>query len=415
MRTAQIIRRLSFDDWGGTETTVWQTAIRLRQIGDDPQILATTALCPIHRETRQELAIRRFPYLYPNFPMGRKRRDRLDRKGGNPYVLRLRKVLTTEPFDIIHCHNLGRILGLASRAAKARKIPCVLTLHGGATQVPPAELAHLAEPTRHTLPWGAILDRLLNLRPPELGALDGVVCVGRDEFDALRERHPNLPLLHLPNGVDTERFARSEGVDANPVRRRLGIEPGIPMVLCAARLDPQKNQEILLRFAARCRSEGAPVALVLAGAVSDQAYESHLRVLAEKLFLSGLVVFAGAFAPNSKELVDLYHAADVFILPSRHEPFGIVALEAWAAGVPLIASRAGGLGRLVRDGVDALAFDSDDLEGLCGAWKRLRSVPGLRERLVAEGGCSARRFGWDRVAATLRDFYLRLIAQRGSD
>jgi glycosyltransferase involved in cell wall biosynthesis len=109
------------------------------------------------------------------------------------------------------------------------------------------------------------------------------------------------------------------------------------------------------------------------------------------------------------EPVAAFHAADTFVLPSLHEPFGIVVLEAWSAGRAVVASRAGGLKALVEEGRTGLTFDpaaADAAEALAAALARVADDAGLRARLGAAGREEARgRYDWPRIAAQLETIY----------
>ena len=208
MRVAHVLRRLSFDDWGGTEQVVWNLARAQVRAGHEVRVFATTALCPTPRETRDGLEILRFPPVYPWWPMTAATRARLDRKGGNPFVPGLARALRDWAPDVIHCHAMGRIAELCIRVAEKTGARCAVSLHGGGANVPAAEAASLRAPTRRLLPWGKILDKALRRtrRIPEDAG--GIVCVGEDEADLWRARHPRV--LFLPNGVDVALFEGSK-------------------------------------------------------------------------------------------------------------------------------------------------------------------------------------------------------------
>lgn len=104
-------------------------------------------------------------------------------------------------------------------------------------------------------------------------------------------------------------------------------------------------------------------------------------------------------------------AANVFVMPSRHEPFGNVIMEAWACRVPAVLTRSEGPTWCAADGEDSLLVDIDDVASMAGAIGRLRDDPRLAARLVA-GGVAAldRRFNRDRVVA----YYLDVFASRSA-
>ena len=117
MRIAHVLRRLSFDDWGGTEQVVWNIAKAQKAAGHEVRIFATTALCCNKREVVDEIEILRFKPIYPWWPMPKRLVDELDRKGGNPFVPGLGKALREWKPNVIHCHAMARIAELCLRVA----------------------------------------------------------------------------------------------------------------------------------------------------------------------------------------------------------------------------------------------------------------------------------------------------------
>ena len=392
MKIAHVLRRLSFDDWGGTEQVVWNLAGAQLRAGHEVRVFATTALCATASETRDGLGIRRFRPVYPWWPMTAATAAALDRKGGNPFVPGLGRVLREWNPDVVHCHAMGRIAQLCIRAAERTGARCAVSLHGGGANVPAAEAESLRAPTRGLLPWGALLERALRLRrrvPEDAG---GIVCVGEDEADLWRERHPRV--LFLPNGVDCALFAPPPGT---PPRGG-----GAARLLCVARIDRQKNQMALVEELAR-----NPVATArLVGPVTQPDYLAELKARAAALGVADRLEIAGALPPGSPALAAAYRDADVFVLPSRHEPFGIVVLEAWAAGLPVVAADVGGLGRLCAANPGAaLTFAPGDAEGLAAALGRLASDPALARAMAEKGREAARSYDWRALAARLDEFY----------
>ena len=397
MRVAHVLRRLSFDDWGGTEQVVWNLARAQVRAGHEVRVFATTALCPTPRETREGLEILRFPPVYPWWPMTAATRARLDRKGGNPFVPGLARALREWAPDVIHCHAMGRIAELCIRVAEKTGARCAVSLHGGGANVPAAEAASLRAPTRRLLPWGKLLDKALRRtrRIPEDAG--GIVCVGEDEAELWRARHPRV--LFLPNGVDVALF------EPKPSDHPTIRPSDHPTILCVARIDRQKNQMALVEALAR----DPRLAVRLVGPATEPDYLEALRARAAELGAADRLSVAGALPPGSPELAAEYRAADVFALPSRHEPFGIVVLEAWAAGLPVVASNVGGLGRLcaAHPGA-ALVFDPADPSALSAALSRVAADPALAASLAAAGRAAARDYDWTALAARLSDFYATL-------
>ena len=145
------------------------------------------------------------------------------------------------------------------------------------------------------------------------------------------------------------------------------------------------------------------------GSVTQPDYRAELEARAAELGVADRLSFAGALKPASEELLREYANADVFVLPSRHEPFGIVVLEAWAAGLPVVASDIGGLGKLCAAHPGAAqTFPPGDIDALDDALRRVGSDAALRERLSAAGRAAAAEYDWRTLAARLVDFYAEI-------
>ena len=402
MRIAHVLRRLSFDDWGGTEQVVWNIAKAQNAAGHEVRIFATTALCATPHEAVDGIEIVRFKPIYPWWPMPKSLVDELDRKGGNPFVPGVGKALREWKPDVIHCHAMARIAELCLRVADKIGAKSVVSLHGGGANVPTVEAKSLKAPTRGRLPWGKIIDYALGWtrRIPE--DFDGIVCVGEDEAEKYRARHPHV--MYLPNGVDTKLF---KGCGTRDAKRedfsRLSSGDSRqekPLrLLCVARIDRQKNQMMLVEWLAR--HPGATVRLV--GPVTQPDYKAEIEERASALGVAERLSFAGALKPGSPELIAEYRNADLFVLPSRHEPFGIVVLEAWAAGLPVAASNVGGLGRLCAAHPDAArTFTPDDPAALDAAI----AASLAEERGMSKAGRSAaQEYDWSSLSSRLVDFY----------
>ena len=419
MRIAHVLRRISFDDWGGTEQVVWNIAKAQKEAGHEVRLFATTALWRGLDDDRREghdrrdgslevvdgIEIVRFRPIYPWWPMPQALVGELDRKGGNPFVPGLGKAIREWKPDVIHCHAMARIAELCLRTAQKLTTPnsqlstkTVVSLHGGGANIPGEEAKSLMAPTRGRLPWGKAIDILMGWtrRVPE--DFDGIVCVGEDEAEKYRGRHDHV--MYLPNGVDCRLFEGMSRESLAPLMPKTSLS-----LLCVARIDRQKNQMMLVEWLAR--NPQATVRLV--GPVTQPDYRAEIEARAEQLGVSGRLSFAGALKPASEELLREYANADVFVLPSRHEPFGIVVLEAWAAGLPVVASDVGGLGRLCAAHPEAaVTFSPGDINALDDALRRVGGDEALRGRMSAAGRAAAAEYDWRKLAKRVVDFYAEI-------
>ena len=401
MRTAHIIRRFAFSEWGGTESVVWNTARTLQEKGNPSEIFATRALSPVQDEVKNAIQIHRFNYRYPRFPLSKDKIRALDKKGGDPVVPGLQKALRKGEFDILHCHTMGRMAATVRAAAKQLHVPYIMTLHGGYFDVPPAELQQMMKPMKGTIPYGNIIDRLLGRRVDALKLANGIVCVGENELQPAKEHFPDKPVIHLPNGVNYKYFHNYSGSD---FCKQAGIPQERKILLCVSRLDYQKNQLMLPEVLALL---GEPWHLVFIGAPTAEWYVDKLREKIRLMNLTDRVTILNGVPPDSPMLPAAYHTASVFLLPSLHEPFGIVVLEAWSSGTPVIASPVGGLKTLVRDGETGFFAPA---EGAPEEWaaliRKLDEDADLRGRITEAADTEVREhYSWDIITDKLLGFY----------
>ena len=395
MKIAHVIRRLSFAEWGGAEQVVWNLAKAQRAAGHEVRIFATLALGGAREETREGMEIRRFPRIYPWWPMPEAVKHRLDLKAGNPWVPGLGKALRAWGPEVIHCHAMGRMAELCIRTGEKTGAKVVVHLHGGAAWVPDTEAMDLRKPTKGRIPWGKAVEILLRWNRRVPCDADGIVCVGADEAEYWKKRHSDV--LLLPNGVDMALFGGGGKSARKP--------DGAFRVVCVARIDRQKDQMALVEALGR----HPRMVVRLAGPVTQPDYLEELRARARELGAEGRLEVAGPLPPGSEALAAEFWGADAFALPSRHEPFGIAVLEAWAAGVPVAASTAGGMGRLCAAHPGAAAtFAPGDAAGLDAALARAEGDAAWRESAKRAGFAAAKEYDWGTLAARLVDFYGKL-------
>ncbi len=408
MKVAHILRRFTFEEWGGTETVVWNLVQRQRDSGVDVEILCTSALSVPGEEIRDGIRIRRFGYWYPYFPMSSKCKLELDKKGGNPFVPKLFKALEHGGFDVIHIHSGGRIAVQCTLLAHRLGIPCLISLHGGFADVPKEEVKKMMAPVKGRFHYGGILDRIFGLRRNAVENSDAVLCISRSEEKILTERFPGHRICYLPNGVDCAAFQKKP--DCSP-RVEWGIPKERRLILCISRIDYQKNQKVLLELLARHNDAH----LLLIGPITSEWYHQEIVGRAAELGVSQRLTIIPGLPPNDMRLKAILHEADVFILPSIHEPFGIVVLEAWASGLPVIASNAGGIKDFVVNEYNGLLFEPQDVEALDRAYKLLADKPDVCAKLVSNALENVRNYSWESITGNLMDIYRSMVTEVSCD
>ena len=300
-------------------------------------------------------------------------------------------------YDLIHGHYwLSGAVGLTLRARWG--VPLVQMFH---------TLGRLKnDATRH----GA--EREPDLRIAEetriVGAADRIVAATMVEREHL-VRHYGAEasrIAVIPCGVDTELFAPG---DQGAARAALGLDDR-PRLLYVGRLAPIKGLETLLDGMARLHAAGSRAQLCIVGGDADEPLDGHegeLRARLKRLDLRDAVTFVGA--QPQERLRAWYVAADVTVLPSYYESFGMVALEAMACGSPVVASRVGGLPTTVRDGVTGLLVPEHDPAVLADTLERVLDDADLRWRLGREGVRWAAQHRWPCVAEAVCREYAALV------
>ena len=304
---------------------------------------------------------------------------------------------------VFHAHVIGRMGAEVMTAARLRKKPCVVTLHGNHFDVPEAERGSMHEDAgKKHLEWGKVFGMLFGSRKL-LERADAVLCVGHSEYVAAKKALSHDRVHYLANGVNPRAF---EGGDRDGHRTELGFGEDDFVFGCISRIDPQKGQHLLVEAFARVAAENPRAKLLIAGPVTNPGYGKEVEAAIEKLGLGGRVRLLGPVEPESERHAGLLAALDAFVLPSRHEPFGIVVLEAWAAGKPVLVAEVGGLQRLVEGGGDGLFFESGDGDGLAAQMTVLAREKELAGRLANAGREKMlREFTWKKVAEDLERIY----------
>ncbi len=293
-------------------------------------------------------------------------------------------------YDVLHTHYwLSGVAGM--QLARRWDIPHVTMFHTL------ARLKQLANPNEQEL------QQRLEMEQRLIQSVDCVIAATEDErTQMMRYCGATARCIQvIPCGVDLELFVPHE---RQQVRERFGLNLYQPVLLFAGRLDPFKGPDILLR-AASLMEEDAQIVIV-GGALTDDKDVQNLRTLATELGIEQRVRFLGSQPQHA--LPYLYSAADVTVVPSYHESFGLAAVESLACGTPVVATRAGGLMTVVRNDENGYlvprcpGFFAERLDAI------LRN-PEMQARLRAEARHSVLQFSWQSVANQMDEVYIDLV------
>jgi glycosyltransferase involved in cell wall biosynthesis len=297
--------------------------------------------------------------------------------------------LVAEGVDLVHTHSYrpnlqGRLAALPLRPGGMR-----LVAH-----------YHSAHDDKRDEEGTLTLERSLT------AVTDRVIACSRAAGDHVAELLgvPPARLTVVPNAVDVARFADGDRAAA---RAALGIEDDRPVVALVGRIDPHKGQDDYVRAAPLVRAAHPDALLLLVGSTAKDDVAAPIRDLIAAEGAGDVVRFTGYV----DDMPGLYAAIDVLAAPSRSEGFGLMLVEAMAAGVPIVASAVDAIPEVVGDG-PALLVPPSDPAALATAINRVLADRDAAHAMAAAGRERAGAFSWERSAETLATVYDEVLAGR---
>jgi glycosyltransferase involved in cell wall biosynthesis len=303
--------------------------------------------------------------------------------------LQVRRIVRRTSPDLVHANT--------TRAA-------LLALPARGRSGPPL-VAHV----RDLAPAGTLPDLVLSLIARRADAI-----VANSAYVAARfgDRSTRRPVRVVHNPIDLERFDPTRA-DGSTVRAELGISAEAVVLTVVAHVSPVKGQDEAIRVLADLVASDCDVVLLLAGSVKfasagarldNVAFGERLPGLASELGVADRVRFLG----ERTDVPDLLAATDILLMPFWREPFGRVAVEAMAMGVPVVASEVGGPAEIVRAGVDGMLLPPRAPEVWSRALEELVRDAPLRQRLGRSARLRAADFGVDAHTAQILTLYREL-------
>ncbi len=249
-----------------------------------------------------------------------------------------------------------------------------------------------------------------------MGAADCIIAATEAEQSQLETLYGvnNQKVNIIPPGVNVHHFYP---IPQDEAKEAIGILPKDRMALFVGRIEPLKGVDTLIRAVAdvkrNCVSFECPHYLAIIGGDPEgqdeqiSAEMERLQALCKSLDLEEMVLFLGKRGQDT--LPYYYSAAEVVVMPSYYESFGMVALEAMACGTPVIASRVGGLAYLVKDGETGFFVPAQDHEALAQKLRLLFVEKDLRKKIGAQAAAYARDFSWENITAQMLEVYQDMV------
>ncbi|MGI8608092.1 MAG: glycosyltransferase family 4 protein [Candidatus Dormibacteria bacterium] len=233
-----------------------------------------------------------------------------------------------------------------------------------------------------------------------------VVAVSRSVARAFAGPRGNRIAQVIHDGVDPERFSKLPSREV--ACREFGLDPSLPVVTVAARLNPWKGQHLLVKAMAALPDDCRGAQLLLAGDCfpGDEWVARELQKELRTTGLAGRTAMPGFL----QDVSSLLAAADIVVSPStRPDPFPNAVLDALTAGRPVVASNIGGHSEMVRDGVDGLLFEAGDAQSLATALWTLLADPVLRQQMGRAASAGRQRFSAERMNDAIAALYRDLV------
>ncbi|MGC8463307.1 MAG: glycosyltransferase family 4 protein [Acidimicrobiales bacterium] len=372
---------------GGVEELTRHLALAQVAAGHVVEVWTTTPddTGPPVTEELDGITVRRFPFPLPaanarallRFPFG----------AAKTIGLLRRAVRSFEP-DLLHVQCFGPNGVYATALARLTGVPLVVTLQGE-TVMDDADIFETSASLRTGLRWAMRTASVVT------GCSTYTLADAEARFGLASGRG-----VAVPNGVDLAATPPSTAPTTAPTTTTWQGRPGRPFVFAVGRVVEKKGFDLLLRAYAAVPPEKRTLDLVVGG---DGAAREGLVQLAEDLGVGAQVRFPGRL--SREEVARAMAEAELFVMPSRLEPFGIVVLEAWRAGTAVVATRHGGPPELIADGVDGLLVDPFDTGELARVLEAAMGDPELRRSLGEAGRQRVAQFDWPVVARRYEQLY----------
>jgi len=395
---------------GGVEELTRHLALTLQSAGDAVEVWTGQADASGQPTvaTLDGVVVRRFPMPLPAVDARAVLRFL---RGAPPALWHLHRAARTFRPDVLHVHCFGPngVYGLA--LARWTGLPLVVTLHGE-TVMDDGDVFDVSTVLRTALRRA--------LRPPTtVTACSGMVLADAEARFGLGPGRGSV----VPNGVDlsvsrvgvaTSALGRTaddaDGPAEGPASGLSDWTPptGRPYLLALGRVVPKKGFDLLIAAYARTQVAAGCTDLVIAG---EGPALAQLREQARTLGMADRVHFPGRI--DRESVAQAMAGASGFVVPSRLEPFGIVILEAWRAGTPVVATTHGGPAELIHDGVDGRLADPNDPAQLAAALDDLvRDAPG--RLALGSAGCNrVQEYSWPAIADRYHNIYRSALGAGG--
>ena len=310
------------------------------------------------------------------------------------FTSNLRRFIESESvtYNLIHSHYwLSALTG--EQIQERLGIPHIATFHT------------LGEVKNRVRPAEREPDLRIEAEKMAVNSADCVIAVSAEEKNDLVNIYEARPdnVKVIPCGVDLGLF---QPADKAKVRCTLGLPEKSKVLLFVGRIEPFKGIDVILRTLAGLGGGGDLHLLIVGGDADSDGELDRLRSLATELGIEEIVTFWGTV--EHERIPQFYNAADICVIASYHESFGLVALEALASGTPVVAPRVGGLSTIISDGETGYLIDNRSVGDFTRHLERLLDDDALLQRMGHAARPSVMKYAWPLVAHQVLSIYEEL-------
>lgn len=299
----------------------------------------------------------------------------------------IKSIVSDGDYDIVHCHT--------PVAATCTRIACKELRESGVKVIYTAHGFHFYK--------GAPLKNWLLFYPIEWLCAhwtDVLITINREDFELAKKHMYAKHVEYVPGvGIDVKKFS-SVQVDRAAKRKEIGVPEKVVLILSVGELNENKNHAVVIRALTKLNDRNVHYAIAGEGQL-----KSSLKQLAESLGLESQVHILG----YRKDVAELYSVADIFVFPSKREGLPVAAMEAMAAGVPIVAADNRGTRDTFENGKTALICSYDDVVGFAAAIQEMISDQEKRSAYTAANLLAVQRYDMSVIQPEMRNIYTEVF------
>jgi 1,2-diacylglycerol 3-alpha-glucosyltransferase len=303
--------------------------------------------------------------------------------GGYFYVLplpflsfQIKEIIQNLNLDIIHSHQPYSLGNEALKFSKKLNIPLVFTYH-----IKYEDYHHYVP----FIPEQISRKFIRKITTKYSNQCDAIIAPSTAIKKLLIDHQVKAPISIIPSGIDIDNFAKDTG-KREEVRNKYKISPNDVALITACRLTEEKNVRFLVKSFDKIKKSCANAKFIIVG---DGAVKKNLEKMVEEFKIKDSVIFTGLV--DKEEIINLYQASDIFVFASLTETQGLVAVEAMAAGNPVVAVKASGIEDIVKNSEDGFLTSESEEEFSERAIKIINDK-NLREKMSAQAKINSQRF-----------------------